>query len=152
MKTQGSPPSVASMSSSPPSPGWKRRRFRPWVGRATTASASLAWFDRPSLEYGGVSMEPSGIDSVDFRHAQHRHWSSAAAGWNAWSEFNDRADRHISERLVELAGVQAGNRVLDIAAGYGEPALTAAGKAGPEGRVVATDISAEMLAFGRERA
>jgi enediyne biosynthesis protein CalE5 len=69
-----------------------------------------------------------------------------------WSEFNDRADRHISERLVELAGVQSGSRVLDVAAGYGEPALTAARRAGPEGRVVATDISAEMLAFGRERA
>jgi SAM-dependent methyltransferase len=41
---------------------------------------------------------------------------------------------------------------LDVAAGYGEPTLTAARKAGPEGRVVATDISAEMLAFGRERA
>jgi SAM-dependent methyltransferase len=53
---------------------------------------------------------------------------------------------------VELAGVQLGNRVLDVAAGYGEPALTAARKAGPEGSVVATDISAEMLAFGRERA
>jgi SAM-dependent methyltransferase len=97
-------------------------------------------------------MEPSGIDPVGFRDAQHRHWSSAAAGWNEWSEFNDRADRHISERLVELADVQAGDQVLDVAAGYGEPALTAARKAGPEGRVVATDISAEMLAFGRWRA
>jgi SAM-dependent methyltransferase len=97
-------------------------------------------------------MELSGIDPVAFRDAQHEHWGSAAAGWNEWSEFNDRADRHISERLVELADVQAGSRVLDVAAGYGEPALTAARKAGPEGRVVATDISAEMLAFGRERA
>jgi SAM-dependent methyltransferase len=92
------------------------------------------------------------IDPADFREAQHRNWDSAAVGWKEWSEFNDRADRHISERLVELAGVQPGSRVLDVAAGYGEPALTAARKAGPEGRVVATDISAEMLAFGRERA
>jgi ubiquinone/menaquinone biosynthesis C-methylase UbiE len=53
---------------------------------------------------------------------------------------------------VELAGVQPGSRVLDVAAGFGEPALTAARKAGPEGVVVATDISAEMLAYGRERA
>jgi SAM-dependent methyltransferase len=53
---------------------------------------------------------------------------------------------------VELAGVRSGSRVLDVAAGYGEPALTAARAAGPDGRVVATDISAEMLAFGRERA
>lgn len=97
-------------------------------------------------------MNSKGIDAGDFRAAQHRNWDSAAVGWMEWSEFNDRADRHISERLVELAGVGPGSRVLDVAAGYGEPALTAARKAGPEGRVVATDISAEMLAFARERA
>jgi SAM-dependent methyltransferase len=92
------------------------------------------------------------IDPVGFRAAQHRNWDSAEVGWMQWSAFNDRADAHISRRLVELAGVRPGSRVLDIAAGYGEPALTAARRAGPEGRVVATDISAEMLAFGRERA
>jgi SAM-dependent methyltransferase len=92
------------------------------------------------------------LDPADFRKTQHRNWDSAAVGWNEWSEFNDRADRHISERLVELAGVQEGSRVLDVAAGYGEPALTAARKTGPGGQVVATDISAEMLAFGRQRA
>lgn len=97
-------------------------------------------------------MESKAIDPGDFRDAQHRNWDSAAVGWKQWSEFNIRADRHISERLVELAGVRSGSRVLDVAAGYGEPALTAARKAGSEGRVVATDISAEMLAFGRERA
>jgi enediyne biosynthesis protein CalE5 len=97
-------------------------------------------------------MDSNAIDPGGFREAQHKNWDSAAAGWMEWSEFNDRADRHISERLVELAGVRSGSRVLDVAAGYGEPALTAARKAGPEGRIVATDISAEMLAFGRERA
>ena len=97
-------------------------------------------------------MESKAIDPVDFREAQHKQWDSAAVGWREWSEFTDSAAGHISERLVELAGVQPGSQVLDIAAGYGEPALTAARKAGPEGRVVATDISAEMLAFGRERA
>ena len=97
-------------------------------------------------------MQSKSVDPVAFREAQHRHWDSAAVGWMQWSEFNDSADAHVSERLVELAGVRPGSRVLDVAAGYGEPALTAARKAGPEGRVVATDISAEMLACGRERA
>lgn len=97
-------------------------------------------------------MEPKPIDPVDFRETQHKQWDSAAVGWKEWSEFTDSAAGHISERLVELAGVMPGSRVLDVAAGYGEPSLTAARKAGPEGRVVATDISAEMLAFGRERA
>jgi SAM-dependent methyltransferase len=97
-------------------------------------------------------MESKGIDPLGFREAQQGSWDAAAAGWKEWAEFNDRGGRHISERLVELAGVRPGSRVLDVAAGNGEPALTAARRAGPEGRVVATDISAEMLAFGRERA
>jgi len=97
-------------------------------------------------------MASEAIDPVEFRQAQHQQWDSAAVGWKEWSGFADKAAGHISERLVELAGVREGSKVLDVAAGYGEPALTAARKAGPEGRVVATDISAEMLTFGRERA
>src|SRR3954467_3109599 len=96
-------------------------------------------------------MDSNEIDAGDFRAAQHQHWDAAAVGWQAWSDFNDRADAHISRRLVELAGVQPGSRVLDVAAGYGEPARRAARPAGPDGRGVATDISAEMLAFARER-
>jgi SAM-dependent methyltransferase len=54
--------------------------------------------------------------------------------------------------MVELARVEPGSRVLDVAAGYGEPTLTAAAVAGPEGKVVSTDISPEMQRYGRERA
>jgi len=97
-------------------------------------------------------VEPRAIDPTAFREAQHEQWDAAAVGWKQFSAFTDLAAGHVSERLVELAGVRAGSRVLDVAAGYGEPALTAARRAGPEGEVVATDISAEMLAFGRERA
>src|SRR5262245_60793562 len=97
-------------------------------------------------------MESSGIDPEAFRGTQRESWDSAAAGWKKWSGWLDENTSHISERLVELAGVEEGSHVLDVAAGFGEPALTAARRAGPDGRVVATDISAEMLAFGRERA
>jgi ubiquinone/menaquinone biosynthesis C-methylase UbiE len=97
-------------------------------------------------------MESSAIDPVAFRDTQKESWDGAAAGWKEWSGWWDRYATGVSERLVELAGVEPGSHVLDIAAGYGEPAMTAARKAGVDGRVVATDISAEMLAFGRERA
>jgi ubiquinone/menaquinone biosynthesis C-methylase UbiE len=97
-------------------------------------------------------MESNAIAAADFRDAQHANWDSAAAGWKQWNEFSERAYAVISERLVDLTGVELGHRVLDVAAGYGEPALTAARRSGPEGRVVATDISAEMLALARERA
>jgi len=97
-------------------------------------------------------METSNLDPVEFRAGQRQQWAKAASGWRKWSELIERAARGVSERLVELAGVERGDRVLDVAAGYGEPTLTAAMAAGPEGEVVATDISAEMIAFGRERA
>jgi ubiquinone/menaquinone biosynthesis C-methylase UbiE len=96
-------------------------------------------------------VQSQALDSVEFRGTQQKQWDSAATGWRKWSDLIDEAARGVSERLVELAGVAPGSRVLDVAAGYGEPSLTAARVAGPEGRVVATDISAEMIAFGRER-
>ena len=97
-------------------------------------------------------MEAKTVDAVEFRDGQRQQWNSAATGWRKWSELIDGAASGISERLVELARVEPGSRVLDVAAGYGEPSLTAARRAGAEGGVVATDISAEMIAFGRERA
>jgi enediyne biosynthesis protein CalE5 len=97
-------------------------------------------------------MEAKAIDPVEFRDGQRTQWNKAATGWRKWNELIDSAASAISERLVELAGVQPGSRVLDVAAGYGEPSLTAARVAGSEGSVVATDISGEMLAYGRERA
>jgi enediyne biosynthesis protein CalE5 len=99
-----------------------------------------------------VTVEGTSIDAVEFRDGQRQQWNSAATGWRKWSELIDGAASGISERLVELAGVEPGSRVLDVAAGYGEPSLTAARAAGPEGSVVASDISAEMITFGRERA
>ena len=96
--------------------------------------------------------EATGIDPVQFRGEQRESWNTAASGWQKHSELIDRSAGHISTRLVELAGVEPGSRVLDVAAGYGEPSLTAAKAAAPGGSVVATDISAGMLAFGRERA
>jgi len=97
-------------------------------------------------------MQAAPIDAGEFREGQRRDWDTASHGWREWNELIDRTTRHISERLVEMAGVQQGHRVLDVAAGYGEPSLTAARRVGRAGSVVATDISAGMLAFGRERA
>jgi SAM-dependent methyltransferase len=97
-------------------------------------------------------MEAKQVDPVEFRDGQRKQWTVAATGWRKWSELIDRSASGVSERLVQLAGVEPGSRVLDVAAGYGEPSLTAARAAGPDGSVVATDISAEMLAYGRERA
>src|SRR3954470_14209438 len=97
-------------------------------------------------------MEANSIDVAEFRAAQRNSWNKAATGWDKWAKKMLDWTGHVSERLVELAGVETGSRVLDVAAGLGEPALTAAYKVGPEGSVVATDISPQMLAYARDRA
>src|SRR6185436_2547457 len=99
-----------------------------------------------------VRMDSQAGDAVEFRAGQRRQWQKGAKGWRKWSDFIDAATAPVSTRMVELAQIGPGSRVLDVAAGYGEPSLTAAAVAGPEGKVVATDISAEMLQYGSERA
>jgi SAM-dependent methyltransferase len=94
------------------------------------------------------------FDPVRYKDGVRAEWAGAAAGWRAWLGVLEAAEagQAVSRRLVELAGIGPGASVLDVAAGYGEPGLTAARAAGPGGRVVCTDISGPMLAIGRERA
>jgi enediyne biosynthesis protein CalE5 len=94
----------------------------------------------------------TGIDADEFRSGQRRDWDTASSGWRKWNKLIDESTQSISRRMVEMAGIEEGDRVLDVAAGYGEPSLTAARVVGPGGGVVASDISAGMLGFGRERA
>lgn len=77
---------------------------------------------------------------------------SAVEAWRRYDDDEQRLSAHVSERMLELAGLRPGSRVLDVATGRGEPAVRAAMRVAPEGVVVGTDVSAEMLAFARARA
>ena len=77
---------------------------------------------------------------------------SRAAGWKKWFPITDATAQPVSDRMVALAGVGPGSRVLDIGTGLGEPAITAARAVGPAGHVLAADISPEMLDFAQDRA
>jgi SAM-dependent methyltransferase len=83
---------------------------------------------------------------------ERARWDAVAAGWRHWWPTFERAAQVVSDHLVEAADVRDGDRVLDVATGIGEPAVTAARRVGPAGRVVATDLSPRMLAIARERA
>ena len=52
---------------------------------------------------------------------------------------------------VEISGVKAGDKVLDIAGGSGDLSKLFAKKVGNDGSVTLTDINASMLAVGRDR-
>lgn len=56
-----------------------------------------------------------------------------------------------AQRLVQIAALQAGEAVLDIATGTGLAALPAAAAVAPGGTVDGLDISPEMLARARQR-
>jgi SAM-dependent methyltransferase len=92
------------------------------------------------------------FDPVQYKAAQRTDWSDTAAAWRKWWETVERSVGAVSERLVALADLKDGERVLDVATGIGEPAVRAAQRVGSEGRVVATDIAPGMLEIGRERA
>jgi enediyne biosynthesis protein CalE5 len=92
------------------------------------------------------------VDFDTIRREQRETWNNAAPGWKKMWRLLDRSAQHVSDRLVELAQVKPGDRVLDIASGSGEPGVTAARKVGPGGLVVATDQAAAMLELARERA
>ena len=75
----------------------------------------------------------------------------AAEGWLRGSA--GRADLlSITERMLDLAGIGSGHRVLDVAAGTGEQTVMAARRVGPHGFVLATDIAERMLAYLKEAA
>jgi ubiquinone/menaquinone biosynthesis C-methylase UbiE len=87
--------------------------------------------------------------AIDDREARERSgtWSSdaAAADWQRGMAARMRMFGVATERMLELADIRAGTRVLDIGAGSGDQTLAAARRTGSTGYVLATDISASML-------
>ena len=97
-------------------------------------------------------MSTPDFDPQSYKARQRDDWGIAADGWRKWWPVNERMMQPVSDRLMDLARVQSGHRVLDVATGIGEPAITAAKRVGSTGRVLATDQAPQMLAIGRERA
>ena len=94
----------------------------------------------------------STLDPKQFKEAERQKWDNVADGWQKWWKTLERGAGKLSKRLAELAEIKPGSRVLDIATGIGEPAITAAKQAGKSGQVLATDLSPQMLSIARKRA
>jgi ubiquinone/menaquinone biosynthesis C-methylase UbiE len=106
--------------------------------------------------HAGVCVDVSNIgpdfNPDEFKAQQRQMWDNTAAGWQAWWDTFERGAQKVSDKLVELAEICPGNKVLDIATGIGEPAISAARKVVPNGKVIAIDISPQMLAIAKTRA
>ena len=92
------------------------------------------------------------FDPTQYKAGQRREWGVSADGWKRHRNIWEQAAQHLNEHLVDLARIRPGHRILDVATGLGEPAFTAARRVGPNGSVVATDLSPVMLALAQEEA
>jgi len=66
------------------------------------------------------SPSPSSFGIEQFKIDQRQRWNSVAASWKEWWQTIEIAAQKVSDRLVELAGIKPGQKVLDIATGIGE--------------------------------
>ncbi|HST14009.1 MAG TPA: methyltransferase domain-containing protein [Gaiellaceae bacterium] len=82
------------------------------------------------------------FDAAAYKETTRTQWQDAAQAWHKWDPVFDRWLGPATELMLDLAGVGAGTRVIDIAAGSGGQSI-AAGRRGAT--VLATDISSNIL-------
>jgi SAM-dependent methyltransferase len=91
-------------------------------------------------------------DPEEFRADSRDRWERAAEGWGHQGEWWDHATRPVSEWLIEAIAPQAGQTVLELAAGPGDVGLLVAELLAPGGRLILTDGAEAMVEIATARA
>jgi SAM-dependent methyltransferase len=86
------------------------------------------------------------------RERLHGMWAAVAPGWAEHAAYIDSRGAALTERLLALAELRPGNRVLELACGPGGLGLAAAARVGDEGEVVLSDVAEPMVAIAARRA
>jgi ubiquinone/menaquinone biosynthesis C-methylase UbiE len=77
-------------------------------------------------------------------------WETSSQYWNKHQSLIEKMYAPLTRALIEEAQIVAGQSVLDIGGGAGEPSLTIARVVGPSGQVTFTDPTAGMVKAARE--
>ena len=99
----------------------------------------------PTGHYGPV---PSADEILDVQRAT---WAGLSAGWEKWDSVIMEQLGPVGAAIIEHLDIAEDHQHLDIASGTGEPGLSIA-RLSPKGRVVLTDLVAEMLDVAARRA
>jgi SAM-dependent methyltransferase len=84
--------------------------------------------------------------------AQHQYWNTVAGPrWVGLGGFVERRVGAVNDLLLARSRVAAGESVLEIGCGTGATTVPLAEAVGPNGRVVAVDLSEPMLEGARKR-
>jgi ubiquinone/menaquinone biosynthesis C-methylase UbiE len=97
-------------------------------------------------------MATATFDPDAYKRTTHDQWQQVADAWDRWSPTLERWLGPATELMLDLAGIGHGARVLDVAAGSGGQTFAAARRVGATGSVLATDISANILAHAARHA
>lgn len=92
------------------------------------------------------------FDPVKYKNTTHDQWQAAAEAWYRWSPTLNQWLDKATIKMLEMADITSGHRVLDIAAGAGEQSITTAKKVGSSGHVLAIDISSNILEYAKQMA
>jgi len=89
-----------------------------------------------------------------FRTRLREEWTGerTVAAWRKWHAQIAAFTRGATEAILEAAHLRPGMRVLDLACGVGDPALSIAAEVAPSGRVTATDLGPGMMSLAEELA
>lgn len=87
-----------------------------------------------------------------FKAATREQWNKSAAGWNEQTPHIRAWLATATVAMLDLAQLRPGARVLDVAAGAGDQTLDIARRVGPNGSVLATDLSPAILALAQDNA
>ncbi|HEY7281985.1 MAG TPA: class I SAM-dependent methyltransferase [Actinomycetota bacterium] len=98
------------------------------------------------------STTTSAFDPVAYKRTTKQQWQSAAAAWDAWGPTIEDWLGRATGMMLDLAGIEEGSHVLDVAAGAGGQTLAAARRAGATGAVLATDIAPDILDYAAAEA
>ena len=92
------------------------------------------------------------FDPVKYKETTREQWQEAAEAWHRWGPTLEEWLGQATDIMLDMAGVGPGSRVLDVASGAGGQAISAARRVGPDGYVLATDISSNILEFAANSA
>lgn len=89
-----------------------------------------------------------------FRESLHLEWTGdrTVAAWRKWHAQIAVFTKGATEAILASAHLRPGMRVLDLASGVGDPALSIAAEVAPSGRVTATDLGPGMMSLAEELA
>src|SRR5688572_8606171 len=88
---------------------------------------------------------------TEIRDQQKQSWNKFSPGWKKWDGLMMEFLRPMGEEIITAIQPSGNDKVLDIAAGTGEPGLTIASML-DGGSVVITDLAEDMLDIAKENA